>query len=89
LLGATRFRIALVYMIEYGVLGIATGLIALMAGTIAAWLIAWSILEVPFVFDARAVAITVAGGGGATLLFGLVGALAALSARPAQRLRAA
>ena len=88
-LGATRFRIALVYMIEYGVLGIATGLIALMAGTIAAWLIAWSILEVPFVFDARAVAITVAGGGGATLLFGLVGALAALSARPAQRLRAA
>ena len=41
------------------------------------------------VFDARAVAITVAGGGGATLVFGLVGALAALSARPAQRLRAA
>ncbi len=32
-LGATRFRIALVYIVEYGVLGIATGLIALIAGT--------------------------------------------------------
>ena len=88
-LGATRFRIALVYIVEYGVLGIATGLIALLAGTAAAAVIAFSILDVPFVFDARAVAITVAGGGAATLIFGLIGALAALSVKPARRLRAA
>jgi putative ABC transport system permease protein len=87
-LGATRFRIALVYLIEYGVLGIATGLIALVAGTLASWIIASSILDVPLVFDARAVAITVAGGGVATLVFGLIGALAALSAKPARWLRA-
>jgi len=88
-LGATRARIALVYVIEYGVLGAATGVIALLAGTLAAAVIAWSILDVPFVFDAGAALITVLGGGAATLLFGLLGAASALSVRPARRLRAA
>ncbi|HMH65129.1 MAG TPA: FtsX-like permease family protein, partial [Rhizomicrobium sp.] len=88
-LGATRLRIALVYTIEYGVLGVATGLIALAAGTLAAWVIAFSILDVPFTFDGAAVLVTVAGGGAAILLFGLLGALGALSVRPAQRLRSA
>ena len=40
-------------------------------------------------FDLRAVAVTVLGGGAATLLFGMAGALAALSVRPARRLRSA
>ncbi len=88
-LGATRARIALVYAIEYGVLGAATGLIALAAGTLAAWTIAFSILDVPFTFDGVAVIVTVGGGGAAILLFGLIGALGALSVRPAQRLRSA
>jgi putative ABC transport system permease protein len=86
-LGATRARIALVYLIEYAVLGAATGAIALGAGTLAAAAIAWSMLDVPLAFDGRAVAITVLGGGGATLLLGMLGALAALSVRPARRLR--
>ena len=88
-LGATRPRIALVYVIEYGVLGAATGVIALLAGTLAAWAVAFSILGVPFTFDAKAVLITVLGGGAVTLLFGLAGAVGALSVRPARRLRAA
>jgi putative ABC transport system permease protein len=88
-LGATRARIALVYIVEYGVLGTATGIIALAAGTLAAWVIAFSILDVPFTFDARAAIVTVAGGGATTLFFGLLGALGALSVRPAQRLRSA
>jgi putative ABC transport system permease protein len=71
------------------VLGAATGLIALAAGTLAAWVIATGFLDVPFTFDAGAIALTVAGGGAATLLFGLVGSLGALSARPARRLRSA
>ncbi|HEY0265829.1 MAG TPA: FtsX-like permease family protein [Rhizomicrobium sp.] len=88
-LGATRARIALVTVIEYGVLGAATGVIALLAGTLAAWVIAATILDVPFVFSAQAVIVTVVGGGAVTLLFGLLGAVAALSVRPARRLRAA
>jgi len=85
--GVLRARIALVYVIEYGVLGAATGVLALLAGTLAAWIIAKTILEVPFTFDAQAVIVTVAGGGAATLLFGLLGGLGALSVRPARRLR--
>jgi len=85
--GATRMQIALVYVLEYGLLGVATGVIALAAGTLAASLIARQILDTAFVFDARAALWTVAGGGAATLLFGLVGAIAALNSRPAARLR--
>jgi putative ABC transport system permease protein len=85
--GATRAQIALIYVLEYGLLGITTGLIALGAGTLAAGMIARQILDTSFVFDAQAALWTVAGGGAATLLFGLFGAIAALNARPAQRLR--
>jgi len=85
--GATRFQIALVYVLEYGLLGITTGIIALGAGTLAASVIASQVLNTSFVFDARAALWTVAGGGAATLLFGLFGAIAALNARPAERLR--
>jgi len=88
-LGATRARIALVYVMEYGILGAATGAIALLAGTVAAWMIAFFILDVPLTFDLRAVLVTVAGGAAATLFFGLLGALGALRAKPARRLRAA
>jgi putative ABC transport system permease protein len=85
--GATRVQIALVYLLEYGLLGLATGVIALGAGTLAAGIIARQVLDTAFVFDAQAALWTVAGGGSATLLFGLFGAIAALNARPAQRLR--
>ena len=85
--GATRTQIALVYIVEYGFLGIATGIIALLAGSVAAMVTARQILNIGFTFDAAAAAMTVAGGGAATLLFGLIGALAALRARPAARLR--
>lgn len=87
-LGATRGRVALVYVVEYGVTGLLTGLLALGTGTFAAQLIAEQILEVPLSFDAGTALLTVLGGGAATLLFGLVGAWAALAARPAAQLRA-
>jgi putative ABC transport system permease protein len=86
-LGATRMRIALVYAIEYGVLGAATGVIALLAGTLAAWAIAFAILNVDLTFDWRAVLATVLGGGLITLIFGLLGAVGALQSRPARWLR--
>ena len=85
--GATRSQIALVYIAEYGFLGVATGIIALGAGSLAAAIAAKQILNISFVFDGNAALLTVAGGGTAALLFGLIGALAALRARPAVRLR--
>jgi putative ABC transport system permease protein len=87
-LGATRARIATVTLIEYGFLGFVTGAIALGAGAFAAATVARDVLDVAFVFDVKSALLTVLGGGAATLLFGLAGAWAALSARPARLLRA-
>jgi putative ABC transport system permease protein len=87
-LGATRARIASVYAIEYGLIGVITGAIALAAGTLGAWLVTKYVFEVDLVFDTRAALLTVIGGGAATLLFGLGAAWAALSAKPAALLRA-
>jgi len=86
-LGATRLRIALVYVIEYGVLGLLTGVLALAVGTFAADVICREVLEVPLDFDLGVVALTIVGGTAVTLLFGLVGAWTALSARAAAQLR--
>ncbi|HEY1707796.1 MAG TPA: FtsX-like permease family protein [Rhizomicrobium sp.] len=87
-LGATRSHIAAVYALEYGLLGFVTGVLALGVGTLAASLVANQVLEVPLVFDAGAALLTVGGGMLATLVFGLIGAWAALAARPASLLRA-
>ncbi|HSM94667.1 MAG TPA: FtsX-like permease family protein, partial [Rhizomicrobium sp.] len=87
-LGATRARIAAVYAIEYGLIGVITGAIALAAGTLGAWLVVKYVFDVELVFDAGAALLTVVGGGAATLLFGLIAAWAALSAKPAALLRA-
>jgi putative ABC transport system permease protein len=86
-LGATRAQIAAVYAIEYGVIGILTGLLALAAGTLAAWLVTQNVFDVSLEFDTGAVLLIVVGGGTATLAFGLVAAWAALAAKPAGLLR--
>jgi putative ABC transport system permease protein len=86
-LGATRARLGAVYAIEYGLLGTIAGLAALGAGTIAAWSVAYFVLDIPFVFATRAVVLTIVGGALGTLVLGLAGGFAALSAKPALRLR--
>jgi len=86
-LGATRARLGTVYAVEYGLLGALAGLAALIAGTAAAWAIAYFVLDVPLVFAGRAVAFTIAGGALGTLVLGLSGGFAAMAAKPAARLR--
>jgi putative ABC transport system permease protein len=72
-LGMTRARIAAIYALEYGLLGIVTGTLALGAGTFAASIITRQVFGVPFVFDPQAALLTVIGGGAATLAMGLSG----------------
>jgi putative ABC transport system permease protein len=86
-LGATRAQIAGIYAVEYSLVGVATGIIALVAGTAVAEAVTERVFAVPFDFDLRAVLFTVLGGTVATLGFGLVAAWAALAAKPAELLR--
>lgn len=86
-LGATRARIVGLYALEYGSIGLLTGILALGAGTLAAFLIAKNVFELPFAFDAGSAFLTVFGGGAAALVFGLFAAWAALAAKPAALLR--
>ena len=86
-LGATRARIVGIYALEYGLIGLLTGLLALGAGTLAASIVAKEVFNLGFVFDPGAAVLTVAGGAAATLGFGLVAAWAALAAKPAALLR--
>ncbi|HTO41917.1 MAG TPA: FtsX-like permease family protein, partial [Rhizomicrobium sp.] len=86
-LGATRWRIAGVYVLEYGLLGVVTGLLALGTGTLAAAIVARQIFNVSFVFDTTTALLTVLGGGAATLFMGLIGGFVALAGRPARELR--
>ena len=86
-LGATRGQIAAVYALEYGLIGLATGAIALVAGTVAAEAVAERVFAVPFDFDTGTALLTVLGGTVATLGFGLAAAWAALAAKPAELLR--
>jgi putative ABC transport system permease protein len=86
-LGATRGRIFAVYAIEYGLLGVVSGILAIGIGTAAAWAIASNVFGLPFAFDPVAAALTVIGGGTATMVMGLAGSWQALTERPARQLR--
>jgi putative ABC transport system permease protein len=55
-LGATRRRILVSHLIEYATLALATSAIALLAGSIAAWITASRIMDFPFSFSGRTAA---------------------------------
>jgi len=86
-LGATRGRLAAIYAVEYGLLGLLAGIAAFGAGTLAAWAVTFFVLDIPFAFSPRGAAATIVGGALGTLVLGLIGGFAALSAKPAARLR--
>jgi putative ABC transport system permease protein len=69
-LGATRTRIAAVYAVEYGLLGLVTGAIAAVLGTAVAWAVTRYLMDFAFTFDPTTVAITIILGVGLTLLIG-------------------
>jgi putative ABC transport system permease protein len=86
-LGATRARLLAAYALEYVLLGLATGLFGVVAGSIAAALIVSRVMNFTFVWlpgPALAAALAALG---LTLLFGLAGTFAALGQKPAPVLR--
>ena len=86
-LGATRARIIRTYLLEYGLLGLATALIAAGVGSIAAWLVVTHVMRGDFVMAGGVVASTTVLATAITLVFGFVGTWHALSQRPGPMLR--
>jgi putative ABC transport system permease protein len=86
-LGATRRQLITAYALEYLLLGLATVLFGVAAGSIAGWRVVADIMTLQFVWQggpavaAALVALAV------TLMFGLVGTFAALGRKPAAVLR--
>ena len=87
ILGATRGRLTMMFLIEYALLGVVTAAFGVAAGTVAAYWVASRIMQFDFVFDWRA-ALAAAGGGLAiTVGLGMIGAWRTLSQKPAAYLR--
>jgi putative ABC transport system permease protein len=87
-LGATRGYLLVVYAIEYGLLGLATALIAAVLGSLMAWGIMTGFMDMPFTLLPLSPLLVLAAGLVTTVLFGLAGTLRALTAKPAASLRA-
>jgi len=87
ILGATRARLAAMFLIEYAILGAATAAFGVGAGTLTAYLVAKRIMQTDFSFD-WASALAAAGGGLAfTVILGMIGAWRVLGQKPAAFLR--
>jgi putative ABC transport system permease protein len=87
LLGATRAQILGAQAMEYAVLSIVLGLLALGLGLGAAWYVVVQIFNFTFAPDPVLLALTLLGGAGITFLLGMLGSLPILAARPAEALR--
>ncbi len=85
--GATRAQVRRAFLVEFGVLGVASGLLAALAGTAAAWAVVRFIMRQEWLFLPGTLAVTVAACVAITLAFGYVGTALALRAKPAPLLR--
>jgi putative ABC transport system permease protein len=86
-LGATRGRLALAFLIEYGLVGLLTALIAAGIGTLAAYALVTGPMRSQWVFLAAPVLLTGAISVAVILLLGFAGTWRALGAKPARYLR--
>jgi putative ABC transport system permease protein len=86
-LGATRPMLLTAFSLEYGLLGLATALFALAAGSLAAWYVVKEIMEFEFTVYPSIAATATAVALAVTLGLGLAGTWRILSAKPAQFLK--
>ncbi|NKD76951.1 ABC transporter permease [Haematospirillum sp. H1815] len=86
-LGATRATLLKVWMLEYGVTGVATGVVAAGVGTVAARVVLQDVMRAQWVFMPGVTFAIVCGGLVLVLAGGLASGLLALSGKPAVVLR--
>ncbi|MEO0413033.1 MAG: FtsX-like permease family protein [Pseudomonadota bacterium] len=71
-LGATRANVLAAYLIEYALLGLVTGIIALALGTLAAWFVITTVFDGAWVTPLSTMGLTISGAILVTVGFGLV-----------------
>jgi putative ABC transport system permease protein len=86
-LGATRGRLLGAYALEYLLIGFATAIFGVIAGSIAAWLIVTRLMTLSFAWQAGSAVGVVASALLVTVGLGLAGTLLALNQKPAAVLR--
>ena len=86
-LGATRGKLIAAYGLEYTLLGLATGLFGVAAGSIAAWLIVTRVMNLSFVWLTIPALLSALVALAVTIIFGLAGTFTALGQKPATVLR--
>lgn len=86
-LGATRAQIRAAWLTEFGLIGLAAGLMAAIVGSAASFGIAHYIMHTDWIFLPVTLIYTLAGALALMLLFGYAGTAAALRVRPAPLLR--
>ncbi len=86
-LGATRARLLGAYALEYLMIGFATAVFGVIAGSVAAWLIVTRLMTLSFVWQAGSATLVVVAALIVTVGLGLAGTLLALNQKPASVLR--
>ena len=86
-LGATRGRLIGAYTLEYLLLGVATALFGVAAGSIAAWLVVTNVMNLTFAWLPAPALAAAFGALLVTVAFGLIGTFIALGHKPAPVLR--
>lgn len=86
-LGATRVRLLGAYALEYLMIGLATAVFGVIAGSVAAWLIVTRLMNLGFAWQGGSAAGVVLAALIVTVGLGLLGTLVALSQKPATVLR--
>lgn len=86
-LGATRLDLLKAYLVEYGALGLATGAVAGIVGSLTAWAILRLVMRADWVFLPGTAAATVAACTAVALLLGFLGTWRVLGLRAAPHLR--
>ncbi len=86
-LGATSSQIRAAWLVEFGLVGLGSGVIAALVGAAASFGVTHYILHTDWAFSGRILILTLAGGLATMLVFGYAGLTATSRARPAQLLR--
>ncbi|WP_342361096.1 ABC transporter permease [Terrarubrum flagellatum] len=86
-LGATRGRLLLAFVAEYGALGVLVSLFGIIAGSIAAWLVTTRLMQLEFTFELLGAILTAFLAIGVTIILGLAGTWRLLGENIAAKLR--